>query len=180
MQETTQRFVVVLHIAVMCCAWLVMGGCALETPHDLMEDLGRWTGEPPVVYESVTVVVADRGALHRRAGLYVTLANASEVTVTTIAVAGDLYDGAGTPYPRSGANAIAATLGTELAPGETGDWCLSLDSLAASAPAGLQVARFRVTEVYGDAGLLWRNPGSYVYEDVAGAAVASAVAREVP
>ena len=158
-----------LHILWMGCAWMVMSGCEPGTPQDLVGDLGRWTGEPPIVYESVTVVVADRGALHRRAGLYVTLANTAEVTVTTIAVAGDLYDGGGAPYPRSGANAITATLETELTPGETGAWCLSLDSLATSAPAGLQVARFRVTEVHGDAGLLWRNPGSYVYEDAAGA-----------
>jgi len=121
--------------------------------------------DPPLGYVSVEIVVADRGALHRHAGIHFVLANVSEVRVASAEVAFDLYDGEGSPVPGVGVNACRIALAGPIAPGEQARYAASLDEFHDGSRASLTYARFRVTRATLADGSVWRNPGSYVYAE---------------
>jgi len=119
--------------------------------------------DPPLDYVSVELVVADRGALHRRAGIHFVLANVSKVRVASSEIAFDLYDGEGSPVPGVGRNAMRIVLAGPIDPGERARYSASLDEFADGSSETLTYARFRVTRATLGDGSIWRNPGSYVY-----------------
>jgi hypothetical protein len=126
--------------------------------------LPGWTiSDPPVDYLGVRIVIADRGDLHRQAGLYFSLANVSNRTIESLEIAFDLYDGTARPVPGVGRNARRIELTEPLETGATRRYCVSLDALLDTPRESLLVSRFRVTRARFDDGTVWRNTGAYVY-----------------
>ena len=111
----------------------------------------------PVEYLAVEPLLADRGALHSRAGLYWSVRNASSRTIVAIDISFDLYDGNGRPVPSRGANAVAARVTAVLPGGSVGSWVTRLDDSVPPDVSGLVVGRFRVTRVVFENGEEWHN-----------------------
>jgi hypothetical protein len=118
----------------------------------------------PVEYVSVVPVIADRGALHERAGIAWSISNAGAKEITWLRVAFDLYDETDRPLPRHGANSFYADVTASIASGASASFVTSLDEVFAHAPDTLTVARFRVASVIFADGSRWTSSGTHVYE----------------
>ncbi|MFW5689354.1 MAG: hypothetical protein ACOC1U_07275 [Spirochaetota bacterium] len=133
-----------------------LSGCSLPLLAELTD--------PPLEYEHVELVEADRGSLHARAGLYLVFRNRRTTPIRSITIAFDLYDDEGVPVPAPGANAFSATFPVVLDAHERGAWCVSLDTPAGGS-GGLRLARLRLLEAVFADGSSWWVPGGHLMGD---------------
>jgi hypothetical protein len=119
-------------------------------------------GPAPIHYESVSVVVGDRGALHSVAGLYSAIGNATDREITELELGFSLFGSHGEPVPGFGTNSFVAGVAQRIPAGESVWLCTSLDRHVPAGVTALSVSRFRVTSATFADGTTWQNPGSYV------------------
>lgn len=120
-------------------------------------------GPAPVEYESVTILIGDRGAMHSVAGLYYSIGNTTDREIVGLEIDFSLFDDAGAPVPAFGANSFTAAVHLRISAGNSASLCTRLDDYLPSGIVSLVVSRFRVSTATFADGSVWRNPGSYVY-----------------
>lgn len=142
--------------AISLVAVMTLGSCA---------PLEWGLGPPPIEYRGVAVVIGDRGALHRHAGVHYEIASIAAREIVGFEVAFDLFDESSHPVPAVGANSFRVLEADRIDSGETRRYAVSLDSIPGHPYDGLLVSRFRVSRVEFDDGSVWRNSGAHLYEE---------------
>ena len=158
MHPMTRGIVAVLPLAApLALVIATLGACSLP-----------WTSwrplAAPVEYPAVELVVADRGSLHERAGLYVTVTNVDSREIVSLELAWDLFNEADVPYPEPGRNSFWTRVSGSIVPGATVSYCVSLDPVVGPGDPAPALARFRARTVTFADGSRWRNSGAHVAE----------------